>query len=78
MATSLMAPTATAFDLRYLNETEHPFQCVFFLMPHTEDFSTLDVLFNWECPSNPRPLADLARSSWINLVSSEGKICQLQ
>jgi len=59
---------------RYLNEAEHPFQHVFFLIPHTEDFSTLRVLFNWKFPSDPPPLAELAKSSWFNLVSSEGKI----
>lgn len=59
---------------RYLIETEHPFQYVFFLIPHTEDFAVIHVLFNRECPFDPPALAELAESSWVNVVSSEGKI----
>lgn len=59
---------------RYFLENAHPFQYVFFLIPHTDDFVTLEVLFNTDSQFNPPPLNELEGKWWINGVSSEADV----
>ncbi|MFZ2407813.1 MAG: hypothetical protein WAW41_22000 [Methylobacter sp.] len=69
-------PNEAALDVlrRYFLEREHSFEYIFFLIPSSEDFVRLNVLFNKGQPFNPPPLSELEHREWINLVASEAQI----
>jgi len=69
-------PNEAALEVlrRYFLERAHPFEYVFFLIPSSEDYVSLRVLFNKDQPFNPPPLSELEQCDWINLVASEMQV----